>query len=166
MKRQHAPPTWSGGYDEACAWLKYGAAPDWTVSLVRCWDTPAIELAVRVPDAAATGLEIPGYAPFSISAGVDGASVAIDGIGVLEQHPRRKVVFRAGDMDLDDPYALRVLRRWLAAATPPVAITIGQLALPLPADADTFGALQALASPQRAFRRAVTDHALYTPDDA
>lgn len=166
MKRQPTPPTWSGGYDAECAWLKYGAAPDWTVSLVRCWDTPAIELAVRVQDHAATGLEIPGYAPFSLTAGVDEASVAIDGIGMLEQHPRRKVVFRAGDMDLDDPYALRVLRRWLAGATPPVAITIGRLVLPLPADADTLGALQALASTQRAFRRAVTGHAFYRPDEA
>ena len=55
-------PQWFAGYDKQCAWLKYGADPDWMLSLVRCWDTPGIELAIRVSDAAATNLDIPGYA--------------------------------------------------------------------------------------------------------
>ena len=32
-------PQWFAGYDKQCAWLKYGADPDWILSLVRCWDT-------------------------------------------------------------------------------------------------------------------------------
>ncbi len=80
------------------------------LSLVRCWDTPGIELAIRVSDAAATNLDIPGYAPFSIEAGRSDSMAVIEGVGMLEQHPRRKVVFRAGNMDFDDPYSLFLAR--------------------------------------------------------
>ncbi len=75
-------PQWFAGYDKQCAWLKYGADPDWILSLVRCWDTPGIELAIRVSDPAATNLDIPGYAPFSIEAGLSDSMAMIDGVGV------------------------------------------------------------------------------------
>ena len=159
-------PQWFAGYDKQCAWLKYGADPDWMLSLVRCWDTPGIELAIRVSDPAATNLDIPGYAPFSMEAGLSDSMAVIEGVGMLEQHPRRKVVFRAGNMDFDDPYSLFVVRRWLATARPPVTIHVGQLALSSPADPSALNALSVLATKQRHFENAVLSNPVYVPDAA
>lgn len=125
----------------------------------------SIELSIRVQDAASTKLDIPGYAPFSIQAGVNESTVAIDGIGMLEQHPRGKVVFRAGNIDFDDPYSLLVMRRWLAIARPPVTIHIGQLTLPLPSDLSVLDALSVLTAKQKHFRAAVLGNTIYFPDE-
>lgn len=165
MTTQPRSLQWFGGYDNQCAWLKCGTKPDWILSIVRCWDTPSIELAIRVLDAAATRLDIPGYAPFSIEAGPNESIAAIDGIGMLERHPGGKVVFRAGNMDFDDPYSLLILRRWLANARPPVTIHIGQLTLPLSTDSVILDALSVLTTKQRYFPDAVRSNTIYVPDE-
>lgn len=90
----------------------------------------------------------------------------IEGVGMLEQHPRRKVVFRAGNMDFDDPYSLFVVRRWLTTARPPVTIHVGQLALSFPADPSALNALSVLVTKQRHFENAVLSNPVYVPDGA
>lgn len=165
MIAKPCPPQWYGGYDDECVWLQFGTNPDWILSIVRCWDTPSIEIAIRIFDVAATNLDIPGYVPFSFEAGIDESTIVIDGIGMLEQHSGGNVVFRAGDMDFDDPYSLFVMRRWLAAAKPPLVVHIGQLTLSYPANPSTFGALSVLTAKQRYFREAVRSNTLYVQNE-
>ncbi|MDL1870120.1 hypothetical protein FBQ98_11920 [Gammaproteobacteria bacterium PRO6] len=165
MTAKPSLPQWYGGYDNECAWIQFGINPDWIISIVRCWDTPSIEIAIHILDAESTNLNIPGYAPFSIEAGADEATATIDGIGTIEQRSGGNVVFGAGNMDFDDPYSLFVMRRWLALAKPPLAIHIGQLSLTFPIDSSIFSALSVLTTKQRHFRNAVHNNTFYVQDE-
>ncbi|MDR2875328.1 MAG: hypothetical protein LBV44_05305 [Methylobacillus sp.] len=157
---------WRGGFDEECAFLKYGMSDEFLISIVRCWDTPSIEIAIRMnrSDLRAAHLAVPGYAPFSIEAGVGDSCVAIDGVGMLEQHPDEIILFRAGNMDFDDPYALFVLRRWLAVAKPPITICIGQFSLSVPFDATIFNAFGNLIAKQKYFQSLIVENPFYVRD--
>ncbi len=159
------PPQWHGGYNDRCAWIQFGTNTESIASLVRRWDTSSIEIGILIGDFAATNLDIPGYAPFSIEAGANESIAAIDGIGMLEQRSGNVAVFGTGNMDFDDPYSLFVMRRWLAVAKPPLTIHIGQLSLTFPIDSSIFCALSVLATKQRHFRDSVRRNAFYVQDE-
>lgn len=158
------PAQWHGGYNDECAWIQFGTNTVSIASLVRRWDTSSIEIGILIVDPTATKLDIPGYAPFSIEAGINESIAAIDGIGVLEQRSEKVAVFGTGNMNFDDPYSLFVMRQWLAVAKPPLAIHIGQLSLTLPVDPSVFHALSTLAAKQRYFRDSVRSNAFYVQD--
>jgi len=152
---------WRGGYDEECAFLKYETPTHFFISMVRCWSTPSIEISVRIDDVAATHLDVPGFAPFSIEADPDGLCVSIDGVGTIENHSEEVVAFSAGNMDIEDSHALYVVRRWLSMAKPPIRIRIGDLSLPISFDSTAFNALGNLVAKQRHFRNLIYENPFY-----
>ena len=163
MKKSHNtnPLRWRGGYDEECAFLKYETSDHFLISIVRCWDTPSIEIAIRIEDVAATHLDVPGFAPFSIEADPDGLCASIDGIGTIENHSEEVVAFHAGNMDFEDSHALFIVRRWLSIAKPPIRICIGDFSLPVPFNPTIFNALGNLVAKQRYFKNLIYKNPFY-----